>query len=463
MPTDKDCIELKMEEPLGGRDEFALTTAPTRVSTVARYFPAQTARISPGPTHLDRSDELRGIEGGPPQLIETYEPDGAIAMRGYLNDLPFWLEIAGWEVDIEEGVGGGTDEIQSLAASGPPTAGTFTLTFTDPGVTGASQETNPIAYNATAADVEAALEELPLIGEDNVLCAGGPLPGAPVTITFQNELGKRNIAALVDDDTLLTGGTVAITTTTPGVAGAIVDLDGATLPADVFRLNFTKRGGVKAKTAQLTAAYVDEGVFLRGQGYGVSSLALTAEGIVTGELMGLVLKKLTSDPNLTPVFDSFDVLPARRGDLYLKWLDDGGTVGDFSLNLSNPLVRNRTMSRPVSSFYPDELLHGDEKVRVTGSVPKQSITAADMDALIEAETFAAIVRYKLPVAIGATTTPYKFFVDMPACQVVGGQNDDLANVRRMGGTFDFFAAWDETLDYDAKLQVICAVEKVEDY
>ena len=58
-------------------------------------------------------------------------------------------------------------------------------------------------------------------GGRNVACAGGPLPGTPVTLTFQNRLGKTNVAAFTTTDSL-TGGTspaTAITTTTAGSAG----------------------------------------------------------------------------------------------------------------------------------------------------------------------------------------------------------------------------------------------------
>ena len=52
---------------------------------------------------------------------------------------------------------------------------------------------------------------------------------------------------------------------------------------------------------------------------------------------------------------------------------------------------------------------------------------------------------------------------MPKCQYTGGQADELANRRRFGGSFDFWAAWDEGLGYDAKITVTNAVTAIESY
>lgn len=108
-------------------------------------------------------------------------------------------------------VAGGTNEQQTVTITGTPTGGTFTLTLD-----GAT--TAPIAFNASAAVVQAALELLPNIGAGNVLGSGGALPGTPVVLTFQNQLARKNINAMTAASSL-TGGTtpaIAVTTTTPG-------------------------------------------------------------------------------------------------------------------------------------------------------------------------------------------------------------------------------------------------------
>lgn len=108
-----------------------------------------------------------------------------------------------------------TNEIQSLVATGG-TAGDFTLTFD-------GETTAAIAYNANAAAVQAALEGLSNINPGDVVCAGGPLPGTAVTITFGGQYADTDVPTLVVADNV-TNGDATITTPTQGEgAGAATD------------------------------------------------------------------------------------------------------------------------------------------------------------------------------------------------------------------------------------------------
>jgi hypothetical protein len=75
---------------------------------------------------------------------------------------------------------------QIITTTGTVSGGTFTLTFTNNA--GVAQTTGTIAFNATAATVQAALVALSNIGSGNVVCSGGPLPGTPVLVQFQGTL-----------------------------------------------------------------------------------------------------------------------------------------------------------------------------------------------------------------------------------------------------------------------------------
>jgi hypothetical protein len=112
------------------------------------------------------------------------------------------------------------DEVQTVAITGGPTGGSFTLTFTPPSG-GAAQTTGAIAFNATAAAVRSALAALPGVGGTaNVLTSGGPLPGTAVNVTFTSALGQRDIADMTATSSL-TGGTspaVALSTARQGQA-----------------------------------------------------------------------------------------------------------------------------------------------------------------------------------------------------------------------------------------------------
>ena len=105
-------------------------------------------------------------------------------------------------------------EVQSLAITGVPTGGTFTLTFS-------GQTTASIAFNATASAVQSALEALSNIAPGDVVCTGGPLPGTPVVITFAGAYAGSDVPAMTVTGSF-TGGTTpaaAITTTTAGGSG----------------------------------------------------------------------------------------------------------------------------------------------------------------------------------------------------------------------------------------------------
>lgn len=90
------------------------------------------------------------------------------------------------------------------------TAGTFTLTYS-------AQTTAVINWNATAADVEAALKALNNIGDSDVIVTGGPLPSVNCVIRFTGALGGQTIT-LTGTFTGLTGGTNSVTSTKAGVA-----------------------------------------------------------------------------------------------------------------------------------------------------------------------------------------------------------------------------------------------------
>lgn len=104
------------------------------------------------------------------------------------------------------------NEVQALTVTGSPTGGSFKLSFK--GVA-----TGVIAFNATAAQIQALLEAVSTIGSGNVTCTGGPLPATPVSITFVGNLGNQDVPALIVTASAFTGGTTpaaAISITTPG-------------------------------------------------------------------------------------------------------------------------------------------------------------------------------------------------------------------------------------------------------
>lgn len=347
MASTADYVQIAVEET--ARYEGAVSTVPYRISTDVGYLPIQTVRVEPNPTFLDRSDELRSIDGGPPQMVDMFEPQGSIAMRAYPDLLPYLLIANGWSAAITQGDG-----------------------------------------------------------------------------------------------------------------SAVKDPDTVSIPATAYRWVFTKRTGIPAKSLQLILSYFNEAVWLKGQGFGLSSLSMNAAGDVTGDLQGLVVAKV-ADPSLTPSYIATTLPPFRRGDITLSWLSGTGTTGDFSFQVANELVRRHSFGLAAPSYFPDMLEHGDARVRVTGSIPKDVLDADDYDALVGGTTFSATAKWKSPKSIAATAYKYQMWLQMPACQYIGGQPDELRNTRRRGATFNWWAAVDPTAGYDAKITIVNALASIETY
>lgn len=104
---------------------------------------------------------------------------------------------------------GQTNEVQDVTISGDPTGGSFTLTFD-------GQTTDPIAYNASAGAVQAALTGLSNIRTGDVIVDGAS--GGPYTVTFTGSYRGTDVTQMTATSSL-TGGTtpgVTVTTVTAG-------------------------------------------------------------------------------------------------------------------------------------------------------------------------------------------------------------------------------------------------------
>lgn len=121
--------------------------------------------------------------------------------------------LAGTNVSIMtidvSGLTGGVNEVQTITSPNNPSGGTFRLKF-------GNEWTGSIAYNASAAMIEAALLALVSIPAGAVSCGGGALPGTDVTVTFQGALARTDVALLQVDSSSLTGVTGTATETTAG-------------------------------------------------------------------------------------------------------------------------------------------------------------------------------------------------------------------------------------------------------
>ncbi len=103
----------------------------------------------------------------------------------------------------------GANEEQTVELNGTPTSGTFTLTL-------GGDTTDPIAFNATAADVATALNAA--LGAGSVSVTGGPGPGSPWIVEFLGSRAQTEVAEMTGDGSLLIG-SVDVSETTPHVVG----------------------------------------------------------------------------------------------------------------------------------------------------------------------------------------------------------------------------------------------------
>lgn len=126
---------------------------------------------------------------------------GAIPTKRY------WDRTASWTVQAEY------DEVQTITITGTPTGGTFILRF-------GGQNTSALNWNATASQVQTALQALSSIGAGNALVTGGPGPGTAFTVEFTASLGFASQALITLQTNSLTGGTSPNVSITRAQGGA---------------------------------------------------------------------------------------------------------------------------------------------------------------------------------------------------------------------------------------------------
>ena len=447
------CAEIEETPVYEGADTSA---TPYRLSTNRFWFPATAFQVNPNTEWMSRTNEARNINAAPPDLVNGFRPAGSMSLFAYPNSLAFLLMLAGWDVAITNGAG--TNEVQTLTATGTVSGGTYTIET--PAAMG-GEITDPIPYNASNARIQKELERLPGVRKGEVLVGGGPFPGTPVTFTFRGRWAATNVDLLVCEDASITGGgTAAIAQTTPGAAGAVVDPDGAGIPTGARRLVFTKRNKSTARSAQFTVARGQNSFFERGNGFGVQSLSLSQAGDVSADLVGLWYRRIV-DPSLTPAFDTLAAHPLRMGDLTLEWANAESLIDDFSISIANPLEVGD--HRGIRSFFPKVLEHTGEPTMLTGSMSTRYIVDADMDLLMSGDPFPATAKWVSESLVGSTGGAYSMWVEMPACMHKSGGPAELGNNRRWPASFEWAAHYDESAGYDAKVTLVCGVTAFETF
>lgn len=210
-----------------------------------------------------------------------------------------------------------TYELEVASADG----GTFTITFK-------GQTTAPIAYDASAATVQAALLALTNLDTGDVVASGGALGTNPVVLTMGGDYAGRKVSGFSVNGALLTGAGADVAIN-PGVVGSpagttewLANVSQVDAKITVDRLE-VRRSGTR-KTGYKRGAISGDGTIT---GYKVTSKFVTA---MAGEMQDetnppapLVLDIVLDDP------ESLGVERLRLKFVKLWELPIGFNVGDI--------------------------------------------------------------------------------------------------------------------------------------
>ena len=216
--------------------------------------------------------ETAGLGSGPRFIPGSIQPKRFAAGSGTIpkhslvaakNATTFWEAF-----DSEAG----TDQINVLTADGTPaSAGTFNLSVD-------GETTEPIAFDADAADVVAALEALQgiavgdVVGVDTVATDLGDANHV-VTLTWGGKLKGTPLTVSADQTLISAGNDFVLTVPTPGVLGNALNVaQGFAWPDDIV-LN---AAGEILRTVMLSGRVHRDDVALNGQSQAVVDAALVA-------------------------------------------------------------------------------------------------------------------------------------------------------------------------------------------
>lgn len=233
-------------------------------------------------------------------------------------------------------------------------------------------------------------------------------------------------------------------TTTVG-DGIITDPDMATIPAGAFKHVFKKKPGAIPKTARFTLGYATK--WIRAHGASCNSLAFTLEddGMKSeAGMMANYIQRLSVDPAAVPAYEDFAVLPFRRRNVVVT-VGDGGTVNLDTIQYTMEQTLEYVRDLGSRSGWPSDTERANSPegfLRLTGSLTRRDLDAADWDALIAATTFALLVSAKSEQMIPTTGYPYSMWTSAPQAQFISGGPERLKNQARHESSYDWVAGTD---------------------
>lgn len=231
-------------------------------------------------------------------------------------------------------------------------------------------------------------------------------------------------------------------TTTAG-DGIITGPDAVAIPTGAYRHVWVSTSanwgnpGQSPLTAEMIAAYKDQGEFFRIKGAACAELGIetpeTGGATLSASGPALYVNDQLADPALTAAYET--AKPFTRGGLSLPtWLTGTGTHEDFSFQVASPAEAVATLG--TASKWPDTMEKGAEDLlTVTGSLAQRQLDPQDIEALRQATAFAIMARWvNDDNAVGS----YKHTLWLEGnAQYTTGTPGALANRRRIGAQFEF--------------------------
>lgn len=216
----------------GGRLDLLLDAIPTAMANAdlqriaqqvagrtVRYFDANNGNDSN--TGTAQGDAYQTLGAGV-TAATTAAAAGDVGELWILADGEY--DLANQVVNFKSAV---VNEIQEVSIVGTPVSGNFTLSYD-------GQTTGSIAYNASAATVDSALEALSNIGAGDVTCTGGPLPGTAVDVEFTGALADTQVAMMTATDVDLSTGVAAVRTVVQGAGLRNIGIRGGSAKGTVI-------------------------------------------------------------------------------------------------------------------------------------------------------------------------------------------------------------------------------------
>lgn len=308
--------------------------------------------------------------------------------------------IAGW-MAYAQGLAGApsgtqTAEIWRLTVTGTLTLGNLIFEHTFQGITDSVE----IPYDSTADEIKALLETLRTVKKGNITSVTGTLLAGPVNITLGGKLAAGDLSEPTVDDSGLTGGTVAVSTPTPGASkttqitrttedqtpwfSLIAGFEGDTTDPDKYKNcvveSVTIRGAVRGKvTVELTI--LGSADVITAVGYTLPECAdiepiytRDCSVVIDGSFVSENLREFTYTYN-NNIFQGDDAFP--YDDVDIVRLEHGDRTSQFTFVIYGSKGDTVYNLAEIEDIVPVRLLVGPPVERVEVNAPLTSLRLSD--------------------------------------------------------------------------------------